>query len=131
MPLYTIETTYRLPVYRQRNYEAPTPEAACELAIADEGWGDGKEDVETSGETYVTGIWQGRTAYAGTTIPVPDRFSETDQRKADLFNKLVDVLSEPARPLGLSEHQFRHWLPRAISVLEKADAIRRDTVGER
>ncbi|WP_157016864.1 hypothetical protein [Mesorhizobium xinjiangense] len=123
MPLYTIEATYRLPVYRQRTYEATTSEAACELAIADEGWGDGKEDVETSGETYVTGIWKGRTAYAGTTIAVPDRFDETIQRKADFFDDLLALLKEPARPMGLSRHEFEHWLPRAMATIAKADAI--------
>ncbi len=37
MPVFTIETAYRLPVYRQRCYEAETLETACVLAIADEG----------------------------------------------------------------------------------------------
>ena len=123
MPLYTVETTYHLPVYRQRTYKAATPEAACALAIADEGWGDSKEDVDTSGETYVTGIWKGRVAYSGKEFAVPDEFGETIQRKAELFDKLVDVLREPARPMGLSEYQFEHWLPRALAVLAKADAI--------
>ena len=40
MPVFTIETTYRLPVDRQRSYEAETLDAACALAIADEGWDD-------------------------------------------------------------------------------------------
>lgn len=62
MPIYTVETTYRLPVYRRRDYEAATPEEACSLALDDEGWGDAEEDVDTSGETYVIGIWKGRDA---------------------------------------------------------------------
>ena len=62
MPIFTIETTYRLPVYRQRSYEAETLDTACALAIADEGWDDEKSDVETSGDTYVTGAWDGRDA---------------------------------------------------------------------
>ncbi len=33
MPRFTIETTYRLPVYRHRTYEAETVEQACRLAI--------------------------------------------------------------------------------------------------
>jgi hypothetical protein len=37
MPTFTIETTYRLPVYRQRNYEAETLEAACALARPAQG----------------------------------------------------------------------------------------------
>lgn len=129
MPRYTVETTYHLPVYRQRTYEAPTPEAACELAIDAEGWGDGKEDVETSGATYVTGIWKGRSAWSGDPIPVPDRFDELVQRKADLFDVLVKLLKEPAQAMGLSVYDFEKWLPRALAVLEKADAILADANG--
>lgn len=124
MPIYTVETTYHLPVYRQRSYVADTPDAACLTAVADEGWEDGREDVETSGETYVTGIWEGeRAAHAGPTLAIPQAFLETVQRKADLFDALVTALREPARRMGLSRHEFEQWLPRAIGVLAQADAI--------
>jgi hypothetical protein len=126
MPLYTIETTYHLPVYRQRTYDAATVEAACRLAIGDEGWDDGKEDVDTSGDTYVTGIWSGDVAHSGASLAIPEQFDETLQRKAELFDDLVEVLREPARKMGLSEHQFAHWLPRALTVLGRADNIVRD-----
>ena len=33
MPIYTIETTYHLPVYRQRTYNAGTIADACRKAI--------------------------------------------------------------------------------------------------
>ena len=46
MPFFTIEATYRLPVYRQRTYEADAFEQACRLAIEDEDWSDQKEDQE-------------------------------------------------------------------------------------
>ncbi|MGC0600747.1 hypothetical protein, partial [Escherichia coli] len=63
MPIYTIETTYRLPVHRQRSYEAADLAAACRLAVEDD-WDGEKHDHETAGETYVTGVWKGRdTAY--------------------------------------------------------------------
>lgn len=52
---FTIESTNRIPVYRQRTYEADTVEQACRLAIEDDDWSDQKEDYESSGETYVTG----------------------------------------------------------------------------
>ena len=124
MPIYTVETTYRLPVYRRRDYEAATPEEACSLALADQGWGDAEGDVDTSGETYVIGIWKGRdAAHSGEGIATPEEFGETVQRKADLFDTLVAIVREPARPMGLSRYQFEHWLPRALSVLAKADAI--------
>ncbi|MDX8449380.1 hypothetical protein [Mesorhizobium captivum] len=72
MPEFTLETTYRLPVFRQRTYEAETPEAACRLAIEDYDWSDQKEDYESSGETFVTGIWQAAdAAYRGSTVSVP------------------------------------------------------------
>src|SRR3546814_11455450 len=59
MPSFTIESTYRLPVFRHRTYEAATAEDACRLAIADEDWTGQKEDYENSGATYLTGIWRG------------------------------------------------------------------------
>src|ERR1700742_1846069 len=93
MPLFTIETTYRLPVYRQRTYEADTLDQACDLAIADEGWDDEKSDVETSGDTYVTGAWEGRdAAYSGRALDVPSRFDEQLQRKAAHFEVLLGLL---------------------------------------
>ena len=61
MPRFTIETTYRLPVYRQRTYEAETLEEACRLAIDDDDWSEQKEDYESSGETYVTGAGRAST----------------------------------------------------------------------
>ncbi len=54
MPVYTIETTYQLPIYRQRTYKAATVEDACRLVIDDEGWEDEKSDVDTSGTTAVS-----------------------------------------------------------------------------
>ena len=93
MPTFTIETTYRLPVYRQRSYEAETLAAACALAIADEGWDDEKSDVETSGDTYVTGAWDGRdAAYSGMALGIPSQFGEQVQRKADHFEVLLGLL---------------------------------------
>ena len=93
MPVFTIETTYRLPVYRQRSYEAETLGVACALAIADEGWDDEKADVETSGDTYVTGVWRGRNgAYRGRALRVPSQFGEQVQRKADHFEVLLGLL---------------------------------------
>jgi hypothetical protein len=36
MPIFTIETTYRLPVYRQRSYEADSLAEACRFAVEDD-----------------------------------------------------------------------------------------------
>ncbi|RUV27847.1 hypothetical protein EOA86_22215, partial [Mesorhizobium sp. M5C.F.Ca.IN.020.32.2.1] len=77
MPEFTIETTYRLPVFRHATYSADTPEAACRLAVEDKDWSGQREDYESSGETYVTGIWEGAdAAYRGQAIGVPRHFGE-------------------------------------------------------
>ncbi|MGF7007945.1 hypothetical protein [Shinella sumterensis] len=126
MPDFIIETSYHLPVYRRRPYSAETMEQACIFALGDEGWGDARESVDDSGETYVSGIWQGKTVYDGPELAVPDEFREAVERKAELFEELVALLREPAQPMGISEHDFRNWLPRAVAILAKADAIGRD-----
>ena len=127
MKTYTIETTYRVPNYRQRTRSAETVEGACRLAIADEDWTGALPDFETAGETYVTGAWEGAdAAYSGPAVEVPEAFGETVYRKAELFEDPVALLREPAQPMGISEHAFRTWLPRAMAVLAKADAIGRD-----
>lgn len=123
MPSFTIETTYRLPVYRQRSYEAETLEAACALAVADEGWDDEKSDVDTSGDTYVTGAWEGRdAAYRGRALGLPSQFDEQVQRKANHFEVLLGLLKLFARaadagPLDLS------WRQRLEAAVAKAEAI--------
>ncbi len=124
MPVFTIETTYHLPVFRQRTYTAVTLEDACRLAIGDDGWGDAKEDVETSGETYVTGIWSGAdAAYRGQAAIIPSQFRETVQRKAEHFQEMLDQLAHVAQPMGLSQVDFGRWLPKAMAAVEKARAI--------
>jgi len=121
---FTIETTYRLPVYRQRTYHAETLEEACRLALRDDGWDDRREDAESAGETYVTGIWRGAgAAYQGTAESVPSHYREDVQRRSDHFHALAAILREVAQPMGLSEYDFRRWLPRAQSAVAKADAI--------
>jgi hypothetical protein len=60
---------------------------------------------------------------------VPEAFGETVYHKAELFEDLVAPLWEPAQPMGISGHEFRAWLPRAMTVLAKADAIGRAAAG--
>lgn len=127
MPFFTVETTYRLPVFRHRTYRADSVEAACRLAVEDDDWSDERHDVETAGHTYVTGIWRGRdAAYRGTAIPVPGGFDEVAHRKAQVFMRLLVLLRVPAQPMGLSEHDFVRWLPRAQKAIAAADAILAD-----
>ncbi|MEZ0059279.1 hypothetical protein ACVII1_007510 [Bradyrhizobium elkanii] len=124
MPLFTIETTYHLPIYRQRTYEAETLDQACDLAIADEGWDGNKSDVESSGETYVTGAWEGRdAAYVGRPLPFPSRFGEQVQRKAGHFEVLLGLLKILALAPEGGSVDVELWRRRADAAIAKAEAI--------
>ncbi|MEY9593022.1 hypothetical protein ABIA06_005313 [Bradyrhizobium yuanmingense] len=124
MPLFTIETTYRLPIHRQRTYEAETLDQACDLAIADEGWDDSKSDVEASGDTYVTGAWEGRdAAYIGRLLSFPSRFDEQVQRKADHFEVLLGLLKILAHAPEGGSADVELWRRRAEAAIAKAETI--------
>jgi hypothetical protein len=124
MPVFTIETTYRLPVYRQRCYEVETLDAACVLAIADEGWDDEKSDVETSGDTYVTGAWEGRNAaYRGRALGIPSQFGEQIQRKADHYEVLLGLLKVFAHAPDAEPSDGPFWRQRLDAAIAKAEAI--------
>ena len=127
MPVFTIETTYRLPVYRQRSYEAETLDAACALAIADEGWDDEKSDVETSGDTYVTGAWDGRdAAYRGRALSIPSQFGEQVQRRADHFEVLLGLLKVFAHAPDVEPADGPFWRQRLDAAIAKGEAILAD-----
>lgn len=124
MPMFTIETTYRLPIYRHRTYSAETPEAACRLAIEDEDWDEGKQDYECAGETYVTGIWSGAdAAYRGDAIIVPPHLDETVQRKADHFELLLGLLKIIVADAQANRPTAPEWLARANWAIALAHAI--------
>lgn len=122
MPLFTIESTYRLPVYRHRTYEAASLSEACRLAVEDDDWEKETRDYETAGETYVTGAWEGRDcAYSGPSAPVPSHFEETVQRKADHFEVLLGLV----KVLGSAHNAASraYWGDRAALAVAKAEAI--------
>jgi len=124
MPEFTIETTYHLPVYRQRTYTAETPEAACRLAIEDNDWSDQKEDYESSGETFVTGIWQGAdAAYHGPTVPVAPHFEETLQRKGRHFEVLLGLLKMLLADSDVGRTTAPEWIGKAKWAVQLAEAI--------
>ena len=124
MPTFTIETTYHLPIFRHGTYEADTPDEACRLAIEDDDWSDEKSDMDSSGETYVSGVWQGvDSAYRGPALPVPSQFSEAIRRKADHFETLLGVLKILAHVEDLSAPDLPYWLPKAQAAIAKAEAI--------
>jgi hypothetical protein len=124
MPFFTIEATYRIPVYRQRTYEADTVALACRLAIEDDDWSDQKEDFESSGETYVTGAWPGSdSAYRVAALPAPSHFGETVQRKADHFETLLGLLKIFAYAPEGAPADAETWRRRADVAIAKAEAI--------
>jgi hypothetical protein len=124
MPTYTVETTYRVPVYRQRTYDAATPAEACRQAIEDDDWSNDKLDYEAAGETYVTGIWLGTdAAYSGETVPVPSHFDETIQRKAAHFEVLFGLLKIVVADQAAQRRTDAYWLARANAAIAKAEAI--------
>ncbi len=124
MPTYTVETTYRVPVYRQRTYHAATPAEACRQAIEDDDWSNDKLDYEAAGETYVTGIWLGAdAAYSGDTVPVPSHFDETIQRKAAHFEVLFGLLKIVIADQVAQRQTDPYWLARANAAVGKAEAI--------
>jgi hypothetical protein len=124
MPVFTIETTYWIPVWRHRTQEAATIEEACRLAIADDDWSDAKEDHEAAGGTYVSGIWQGRdSAYKAPSVPIPSQFDETLQRKSDHFETLLGILKMLAAPPGDPSVDLIFWRDRAKAAITMAEAI--------
>jgi len=124
VPLFTIETTYHLPIHRQRTYDAETLGQACDLAIADDGWDDQKSDVENSGDIYVTGVWEGDdAAYIGRALPIPSRFEEQLQRKADHFELLLGLLKILAHAPEGGSADVELWRRRADAAIAKAEAI--------
>jgi hypothetical protein len=135
VPTFTIETTYHLPIYRHRTYEADTLDEACRLAIEDDDWSDEKSDVDNSGETYVSGVWQGAdAAYRGRALPIPSQFSEATRRKADHFETLLGVLKILAHVENLGAPDLPYWRPKAQAAIAKAEAILSsapDPTGER
>lgn len=124
MAHFTIEATYRIPVYRQRTYKADTVEQACRLAIEDGDWSEQKEDYESSGETYVTGAWPGEdTAHRVTALPVPSHFGEMQQRKTDHFETLLGILKVLTHAPDPTTPDLPFWRQRADAAIAKAEAI--------
>ncbi len=124
MPTFTIETTYHLPVFRHATYAADTAEAACRLAIEDNDWSGQREDYESSGETYVTGIWEGaEAAYRGPVIPVPAHFEETVQRQAAHFELMLGLLKIVVGDAKARRPTASEWLGKADWAIARGEAI--------
>ena len=124
MTTFTVESTYRIPIYRQRSYHADRLAEACRLAIEDDDWEGQKEDYESAGETYVTGAWAGDVPpYSLPALPIPSHFTEELQRKAEHFEVLLGLLKIFALPpdAGLADEPF--WRQRVHAAIAKAEAI--------
>jgi hypothetical protein len=123
MPLYTIETTYRLPVYRHRTYDAAAIDEACRLAIEDD-WFNEKRNYESAGGTYVTGVWLGEdAAYSGPAQPIPSCHIEKAQRIASHFEVLLGLVKLLAAPADSERPDRAFWLERAPPAIVKVEAI--------
>jgi hypothetical protein len=123
MPSFTLETTYRLPVYRHQTYEAATIDEACRLAIDDDDWSDEKR-YESAGKTYVTGIWSGeKAAYNGAAQPIPSHYTETPQRIALHFEVLLGLIKVLASQSDTERLDRAFRLERAQPAIAKAEAI--------
>jgi hypothetical protein len=124
MPKFTIETTYHLPVFRQRTYDAATLAEACQAAIEDRDWSSRKDDYESSGATFVSGAWEGDgTAYRVPALCVPGQFLEPVQRRAGLFEVLLGMLEILAHADDPRASVRPAWLPRARAVVAQAEAV--------
>lgn len=124
MPIFTIEATYRIPIYRQRRYEADTLAEACRLAIEDDDWEGQKEDYEAAGETYVTGAWAGDVSpYSVPALAVPSHFGESVQRKAEHFEVLLGLLKIFAHASEGDPVDELASRDRAHAAIAKAEAI--------
>ncbi|RUV66330.1 hypothetical protein EOA88_30840 [Mesorhizobium sp. M5C.F.Ca.IN.020.14.1.1] len=124
MPEFTIETAYRLPVFRHSTYSADTSEAACRLAIEDKDWSGQREDYDSSGETYVTGIWKGAdAAYRGQTIRVPRHFEEAVQRKATHFELMLGLLKIMVSDAKAGRATASEWFAKSEWAIALGEAI--------
>jgi len=124
MAKFTIESTYHLPIYRQRTYNAPSLEEACRLAIEDDYWSDQKEDADSAGATYVSGIWRGKdTAYKVSPLTIPSEFGGSVQRQAEHFETLLGVLKILAHETADSRTDLVYWYGRANAAIAKGEAI--------
>jgi hypothetical protein len=138
MPLFTIETTYRLPVYRHQTCEAASIDEACRIAIDDDDWSGEKLDHESAGETYVTGIWAGESAaYSGAAQPIPAHYAETPQRIALHFEMLLGLIKVLASQGDVEKPDRAFRLERAQPAIGRrkrfslASATRIERVGTR
>lgn len=97
--LFTIEATYRAPVFIHRSVLAGSLDEACRLVLEHEDWESATTDYESPGPTYISGAWEGGRAYAeGAELIVPDRYSRED-----------DGISIPPPPAPWPDRRAPWW----------------------
>ncbi|NKK29818.1 hypothetical protein GFL72_36250 [Rhizobium leguminosarum bv. viciae] len=124
MPDFTIETTYHLPVFRRRTYEAGTLDEACRAAIEDDSWDIAEKDFDSLGAIHITGIWDGaHAAYAGPPIQIPEQFDEPVQRRARHFEILLGLLKILFDDISATRPPSLDWLDRSVWAVARGEAI--------
>ncbi|CAN7699403.1 hypothetical protein [Neorhizobium tomejilense] len=124
MPDFTIETTYHLPVFRHRTYEADTLDEACRAAIQDDSWDIAEKDFDSSGPIHITGIWDGaHAAYAGSPLQIPPQFDEPVQRRARHFEILLGLLKILFDDISAARSPSPDWLDRSAWAIARGEAI--------
>ena len=82
MAVFTIESEYKLRIYRQRTYQTDTLELACQMALDDPDWATAREDNDGAGVTYVSGAWDGaNAAYSYAVLDVPKEYGDERETK--------------------------------------------------
>jgi hypothetical protein len=129
MPIFTIESSHHLPIFRHSIIEADTVEKACKLATQNDDWSKGAADTDSAGATYVSGIWLGHNAYEGEGLPIPSQFDETVVRRSVHFDEMLVLLTRATQlmPVDAKDPDISTWLARARTAIEKAEAILADT----
>ncbi|MBY5827277.1 hypothetical protein [Rhizobium leguminosarum] len=124
MPDFTIVTTYHLPVFRHRTYQADSLDEACRAAIEDDSWDIAEKDVDSSGAIHITGIWDGaHAAYAGPPIQIPQQFDEPVQRRARHFEILLGLLKILFDDVRATRPPSPDWLARSTWAIARGEAI--------
>lgn len=124
MAKFTVETTYRLPVFRQHTYDTASLEEACQQAVEDDDWSDQKEDSDSAGATYVSAAWPGKdTAYRVSPLTIPSEFAEKMHRQAEHFETLLGILKILAHGPGGEGSDLSYWRERADAAIARAEAI--------
>ena len=90
----------------------------------DDNWDGEKLSYESAGETFVSGIWQGRdAAYAGSPIAIPSQFGKAIERKAQHFEILLGLLKLLLADVQSARASSDEWIGRAAWAVARGEAI--------